>query len=415
MLLEYSFNGIIRLNMNGEITALNPLACYLMNKPRTELIGKKLHELIDSVSENLVNDALNNGEKKYSIFFSVNHIEIIANLIPIIIDKKICGAVFSCMEIKKIDELKQRVHKEHLRSGFIAEYTFEKLLLPSPVMRDMTSRLEQLAHLDTPLLLIGLEAPEKDLLAQSIHNASSRKQYGFLTLDSMDETQFDSLYFPNPGTPPHFYNLLHKGTLYIRNLELLNMESQKKLLIFIQNSESPYFREFADFRLITSTSKNLWDMVNDHSFIPELYYLIAIAVFRLPSIESRKEDLIFWIEHYICHFSSKYLKYIQLTQAAKKIIYEYPWPGGLEQVKRFCQSLVVNSPSLTIHASFAEYLLKELYPLQPKIRSQNPDYVNILMNLMNKYDNNRTLVAKELGISRSTLWRHLKELNDMTE
>jgi transcriptional regulator with PAS, ATPase and Fis domain len=136
---------------------------------------------------------------------------------------------------------------------------------------------------------------------------------------------------------------------------------------------------------------------------------------RIPPLRERTHD----IEHYVNifkeRFTEKYTRYLRISDEAMQVMKDYSWPGNITQLEGFCTRLFLTTPKKTIREDYVRCLLDELYPhienkngKEKEIIYKSPEAVRI-EELLNKHHGNRAAVAKEMGISTTTLWRHIKK------
>ena len=415
VLLDYSFGGIIRLDAQGKILALNLPAQNILKKESASLVGLEIDKVIWEISEDILKDVLINGNERFSISFALNNNQVIANFAPILVKGHIHGAVLSCHEVRKIVQISESLHREQYQAGHIAVYNFQQFSPPSRKMGDVIESAKRHADTDVSVLITGEPSAEKDILAQAMHNEGSGREYPFVTIYCQKS---DLLSGPEPGRKiTELSRLLGGGTLYLRDVETLSVENQVWLLEFLQGVQKRTFDQGGQggIKVIASVSANLWQQVLDGDFLEDLYYRIAVVKLEVPALRTRGGDIRYWVEYFLGRYRSAAARYVTLTNAAKAMLENYEWTGNLAQIDHFCQSLVMSAKTRTISEQSASQLLEELYP-EVRRSFKEEGLVTApagkeLLALLEKYGGNRSLVMKELDISRSTLWRRMKKYN----
>ena len=135
----------------------------------------------------------------------------------------------------------------------------------------------------------------------------------------------------------------------------------------------------------------------------------------IPPLRERPGDVDLLLTEYIRHFSSLYSRYYVLSEGARRVLLEYEWAGNRNQMESFCARLVLTATNRTIDEAFVRNLLEELYPVIYKenerariVVYQNEEAMRI-ERMLDKYDGDRAHTANALGISKTTLWRHMKK------
>ena len=168
-----------------------------------------------------------------------------------------------------------------------------------------------------------------------------------------------------------------------------------------------------DVRVIAATNLNIEKAIEGGRFREDLYYRLNVIPIKLPPLREREDDIYFLIQHFIKKFSLLYNKTINdIEDEALDILSKYPWPGNIRELENAIEFAFIrtkaNSPITTekipIHIRENRNLTNnEFYSLDSMKPTQ-------LIQLLEKYHWNKTKVAKELGVNRSTIWRRLKTL-----
>ena len=156
-------------------------------------------------------------------------------------------------------------------------------------------------------------------------------------------------------------------------------------------------------------------MAEEGKFRKDLYYAITTLTLTPVPLRERREDLIRFAQYHIENYCKLYSRYIKLTRGAIERIAEYPWEGNEHQLKNFCEKLVLSSTRRSVDEVQVDQLLNESYPFDLRRRPEkhivvykDPEAAHIA-ELLEKHNGNRTMVAKEMNISTTTLWRKIKK------
>ena len=150
-------------------------------------------------------------------------------------------------------------------------------------------------------------------------------------------------------------------------------------------------------------------------FQPELYYLLTPLRLSLPPLRTRPDDLNQAIDMCLDDCVVKFNRYVVLTREARRLLMDYPWPGNYIQLRAFLERMVLTAPARTVNDGYVRSLLEELYPL-PVVRAQgqalptavSPEAAR-LAEVLSRNGGSRAAAAAELGISKTTLWRRMKQ------
>ena len=173
----------------------------------------------------------------------------------------------------------------------------------------------------------------------------------------------------------------------------------------------------------------LSELMAEGKISPDLYYLLSGLELFVPPLRERREDLFDKIEDTIHDCCEHYSRYHVLTKGAMEVLLDYPWKGNLFQIESFCERLILMAGKRSIDEIAVRRLLEELYPEQAmgddfkkeqektaemgKALAREwdtlPDEAQRILQLLHKFSGNREKTARELGVSKATLWRHMKK------
>ena len=241
----------------------------------------------------MLGSALSDGQGTYAFVMDIRQKAVIVNLVPISVDGRIRGALFSFQEGKRITELDSKLRLEMYQRGYIARNTFDRFVGRSQVMKNNITLAKRLARYSTPIFLTGEQGTGKGILAQCIHNESMRRGNAFVPLDcsAWQPETLDTMLFGNYSTRRDSSACMaeqaRNGTLYLSHVDALPMETQYKVLnlvlgLFLHNG--PNQPEDTDVRVIASTDVNLAARVEKGEFRRDLYYALNILSVELPVI-----------------------------------------------------------------------------------------------------------------------------------
>ena len=422
-LLDFSFNGIIKLSSSGEILVLNHIAENLLNKNEADVIGQSILDLFPSLDQYHLDQVLKKGQEVFSTFLVLNGLDIAVNLAPIKLGNQVEGAILSCHEIRKLNQLEAEARRELYVQGRIPKYNFEWIQKNLRIDAEFIKKAKRYAQSNAPLLINGESDVEGEILAQSIHNDSLRKTGPYVSARcaAYDKNeQLTHLFGSGSGnTKNGVISDAHGGTLFIDEISELSPCAQYRLYKLI--SEHVLIRDGdnrplpVNIRIITATEKNLWCLVEEGKFRKDLYYAVSTLTLSPVPLRERKDEIGMWIDKYIKEYSDTYSRYIVLTKGARTILAEYPWDGNFIQLRGFCENLVLSSMKRSVDEIIVSQMLNEAYPVvrrkkpnQPIIVYKDPEAAYIA-ELLEKHDGNRSLVANEMNISTTTLWRKIKK------
>ncbi|MCU4164472.1 sigma-54 interaction domain-containing protein [Carboxylicivirga caseinilyticus] len=421
--------GIFSVNTNGEILYANDLACRWINIRRRELLKIPIDKIINqwktiykiiSSGDKYVNEEVpvntSDGIVKYNITVS-----------PILnqAQSRLIGLVFT---MRKLENVYNLINKY---TGMQAHYTFNDIIAKSQVMRKLVDYAQNIADSPSTVLIEAESGTGKEVFAQSMHNASSRKDHGFVAIncgaisENLIETElfgYDTGAFTGAkkGGHPGKFELANGGTLFLDEIGDMKPELQVKLLRAIQenaitrvggNKNIP-----VDVRIIAATNKNLKKEVEEGRFRLDLYYRLSVIPLRIPSLRERMEDLPSLIRFFLSKKSvhlqkeAPALKYSTLQQ-----FLNYDWPGNIRELENAIEQYV----NLDGNIEFDQLTLKQKKAKKTDsiVRTESvPSQLGtvkdierqLIINTLIHFNYNVTKSAESLGISRNTLYLKAK-------
>lgn len=440
-LLDYSYSGVIKLDAEGLITAVNPLMEDILGCKEEELTGKRITDVFGDLGEDAVYQVLSEGEE-YSSFMDANRTSLFGVLAPILIENRVDGAILTCHKMKRRQSVEVESQKKRRSKGLVALGKFQDILQKSKTMQECVHTAKLYSLSEKPVMIIGEPGSETRLIAQSIHNSSLRNDGPFMDISCCGltaESQME-LIFADKGAAVQ----VKGGSLFIEDVDQLTMDNQYRLYQLIRykrrSGKDASQPVHADVRVMVSTGTSLERMMSRGEFRKDLYYLLNGLVVSIPPIRSREEDLRQKITDCIKEGCERYSRYHVLTNGAWKILMDYEWKGNLLQIESFCERLILTSSRRSIDEIAVNRLLRELYPEQEgfcqedsfptekgfreelQFPSESQTYTAIsesreaqkIINALKKAGGDRLKAAAELGISKTTLWRWMKKF-EITE
>jgi DNA-binding NtrC family response regulator len=303
------------------------------------------------------------------------------------------------------------------------EDTFETLVGESAQFKEVVEKAKAYAKFNAPVLIIGEDGTEKEMLAQCIQNASVCSNDAFVSIscDNLLAEKLTAVIFGSGGqNEKGLVELVEGGILFLDKLSHLDSRAQFLLYQLVRNEvliRGDDLRPLpAHVRVIASDTQELISMVESGLFREDLFHVLNTLPLRVEPLRDRPEDIQAWVNHFISQFEKKHQRYIHITSGANKLLQETCWAGNLPELCSFCERLVILSPHRSVNESVIYSLMDKNPPLiykkstARKMTSAEQDEKSAqLAALLKKYHGKRSLVAQELNISTTTLWRYLKK------
>lgn len=311
----------------------------------------------------------------------------------------------SCLEKSRLsNELKA------LREMVRDKYGFENIIGKSKRMKEVVEQVAQAAGTDSNVYIEGDSGTGKELIAKTLHLASSRKDRPFVAINcaAIPETLLESELFGYEkgaftGATTNKKGLLaqaHKGTFFLDEISEMPLTMQSKLLRVLQE------REFyplgggkttnVDIRLISSSNKNLKSEVEKGSFRQDLFYRIDVIHIKLPTLLERREDIPILAMHFLERFSEQMGKRIKgFSPSALQKLMLHSWPGNVRELENTIESAVVMAPKDIITEDFL-------------LQTQNSEQETLKSFKHAKEDFERDYLVQLIGITQGNVSKAAK-------
>lgn len=428
--MEGAVNGMLQVDKKGAITVMNHAMELMLRQSITDVKGKAVTAVLGDMDKKEVEKVLGSTKETYCSIACIGRERVMIMMTPIVIADQADGAIISCNKIKRpvsADETKRM--KDQYLCGYIAKHSFSDIEYLSQGMPKTVQLAKCYAISDSPVIIWGNPGDEREEMAQAIHNHSLRKSGAYISVNIAglsDEAQINLLFgkrFLNPDSREQTKGALlaaENGTLCINALDKMGTRTQYFLNNIIQNNTLLYNDldriQNVNTRLIGTTTKDMRKLLEMGLFRDDLYYAFCSMALRIPPLRERKQDIERLVTIYISHYVEKYSTFHVLTDNAKRILIEYSWKGNLVQLKHFCERCVLTSGRRIMTDRYVMELLEELYGREEQVpgleagnRNMEEADRELLYLTLQKYNGNKTLTAKALDISTTTLWRRLKK------
>ncbi len=332
--------------------------------------------------------------------------------------------------VGRIARLKQLEHDNlHLKEKLGRFEGFESIIGQSRVMREVVSTIQRVAKADASVLIEGESGTGKEVVARAIHDHSPRSDRTFMPLScaSLPETLIEAELFGHEKgaftdarkARKGRFELAHQGTLFLDDVDDLELTAQVKLLRAIQEKTIERVggesRIKVDIRLVTATKKDLAELVSKDEFREDLYYRLNVVTLKLPPLRDRPDDVPLLAEHFIRRHGGG--RPYEIKPKIMEELIKYAWPGNVRELEHAIERGIAL-------AGEARFLKKEhLLPPSGEFRSASKvggrvdtlkevvedaekDHIRMVLKLTRGH---RAQAAKLLGISRKNLWEKLRD------
>ena len=443
MLMDNLGAGVVVYGADGRILFANSVMVNWRNIPRQEYMKRNVHDFIPDIDVCVFDMACQQkrpvsrlqyyqnlqqpGEPMRTrlttctpIFDGDGNIKYVLTLLQDADDyQKLYSGLLEKSEILHTE----RPSIKEEKPGMVAE---------SPVIRQLLSVADNIAPMDSTVLLCGESGTGKEVFARYIHEHSSRKNKRMVSVNcaAFPESLIEAELF---GYEKGSFTGASKegkiglaeaadgGTLFLDEINSLSLGVQGKVLRMIEEKSIQRIgsvnSKTIDFRLIAATNQDLSLLVRNGQFREDLYYRLHVIPLTIPSIRNRREDIIPFCLHFLEYFCKKYNLKKSFSDDVLKKLENYQWPGNVREIRNFVERIVVMTPPGTTEISnipsgmlSEEASLSSHHP-EPTDFSQGGAHLSkeVVLSALNACHGHRTKTAEMLGISRRYLQYKIKE------
>lgn len=315
-----------------------------------------------------------------------------------------------------------------LQEELVQKTAFNNIIGKSPEMLKLYDTIRKIADSKASVLITGESGVGKELIANAIHQLSSRKDNAFIKVHcaALTESLLESELFGHEkgaftgavGLKRGRFELAHQGSIFLDEIGEINQNVQIKILRILQEKQ---FERVGgeetlnvDVRVIAATNRDLEKEIAEGNFREDLFYRLNVVNLYIPPLRERKEDLPLLITAFLNEFNKENNKKItNIDNLAKNVLYSYDWPGNIRQLRNCIESAVlmctgdtitINDLPPTIHAKNDSNMIK----VPAKAPLAEIEKIVIEQNLL-LLNGNKSRTAEVLQIGRKTLHRKIEE------
>ncbi len=332
-------------------------------------------------------------------------------------DDTFMGAVLVIRDITLLKDVERELRERN---------QFQNLIGRNKTMQDIYNLLEDLASLDTAVLVTGESGTGKELVARALHYSGNRAFKPFVTVNcsALAESLLESELFGHVRgaftgaikDKQGRFQAANGGTILLDEIGDISPMIQLKLLRVLQEKEFERVGESTphkvDVRVIASTNKDLKGKVNRGEFRQDLYYRLKVVEVALPPLRERLEDLPLLVDHFRCFFNERFNKHVEgISNDVLSTFMDYTWPGNVRELEHVMEHAFVLCHGATITMHHLPVDLRNIEQINdlPQIKTQVRKFNGgqDILDALNKTGWNKTKAARLLGISRQTVYRKI--------
>ena len=303
----------------------------------------------------------------------------------------------------------------------------KEMIGESEVMKNIFFKIEKIAPTDANILILGENGTGKELIARAIHQHSLRADKPFVKVDlgALTESLFESELFGHKkgaftgagDDRAGRFEAASGGTLFLDEIGNITLQQQVKLLSVLQNRQVIRLGSNdtidIDIRLVCATNLPIAELANENRFRKDLIYRINTGEIVVPPLRKREEDIIILAKHFARIYANKYLKPEPVFDAkALEKMRQYVFPGNVRELQYTMERAVIMSDGEELTAGDLIFSpLESSVPADAEPVELNLSTLekNTILRVIEKYNGNISRAAKELGLTRTALYRRLSK------
>lgn len=460
-LLNAIYNALpeasLTINNQGLVTHANAKGLRLLNTNEADMIGKAVIDLVRADCKQAFIAFLNKKQKASCEVHFINakdQSSCLCRLHPVKCDDgTMSGFAMTITTRRQLLDIASQL------GGNYAVYTFDHIIGDTPAVRECIELANKVAPTTSRVLLVGESGTGKELFAQAIHNNSLVCNGPFVAIScgaiprDLVEAEFfgyvaGAFTGANKNGAIGKFELASRGTLFLDEINSLPLDMQSKLLRAIQQGEILKLGDSKPIkvktRIIAATNKDLKQAIKENTFREDLYYRLNVVEIAIPPLRDRRGDIASLAQHFITKLSQEHdVSKLSIEKEFLAQLEQYSWPGNIRELCNVCERAIILAGGKALSAEFlplavradnAEQHRNDVLgdafndvsdnfsdpslggflgdSLDTSVDSLSIAFWYLYKKSMATHKNNISLVAKELGISRSTLYRKIKQMNE---
>ncbi|MEW6337058.1 MAG: sigma-54 interaction domain-containing protein [Acidobacteriota bacterium] len=421
-------HGIFTVDQEGHVTSFNRTAEEITGWRREEVLGRRCTEVFLSNhcdAHCFLRASIAEGEAHHDRQVTITtrdgrRLEISVTTAAVTDDSgSVVGGVEMFRDLSAVASLRRQVE---------ASYTHEDIVSRSPAMRSVRDILPLVARSDSTVLIQGEPGTGKELIARAIHNLGPRARKPFVPLNcgALPDTLVESELFgylrgaftDARKDKPGLLSSAQGGTLFLDEVGELSPAMQVKLLRVLQEREFTPLGSVRpvrlDVRVLAATNRDLQDDVTGGRFRQDLFFRLNVVSVFLPPLRSRPEDIPHLIQHFVRRFSTLQGRRINgVSERAMAGLMAHTYPGNVRELENaiehafvVCGGSVIELEDLPPHLASAAPR-----PAAADARAMAPlaaAEAGTIRAALERHGGHRGAAARDLGVSRNTLWRKMR-------
>ncbi len=341
-------------------------------------------------------------------------------------NEKLLATLSAAMNLRESRVEVDRLRSKQQQLNADLDQSFQEFIGESDAINQVFSTIGKVASTEANILILGENGTGKELVARELHRQSLRAKEVFISVDmgAISETLFESELFGHvkgaftdaKEDRAGRFEIASGGTLFLDEIGNLPLPLQAKLLTIIQNRQvtrlGSNIAKAIDVRLICATNKPIHELVAANEFRQDLLYRINTVEIELPPLRERHEDIPLLVDYFLTDYSKKYQKpQKRMSPVVLKKMEKYHWPGNIRELQHAIERAVIMSETQVLQPSDFFFTTPESKEASLTFDKLNLDDVEkaVIQKVIAKHSGNISKAARELGLTRTSLYRRLEK------
>ena len=449
-LMEISADGFVLVDENSRVVDISQPYCDKLGWKRSEAIGKSIMDVIlDSQLPRYVSsgtklyekDAIHRFKKETQQY--EDDFCFVSRGAVFSPEGKVVGAVSQVQFIEKTAKLSKDMkalneqlefYKDKLQRLSEDYFSVNKIIASSQEMKRVKDATLKASEVDFNVLITGKTGTGKEVIANAIHYASSRRSMPLVKINcsAIPAELFESELFgytegsftgAKKGGKKGKFEIANGGTIFLDEIADMPLSMQVKLLRVLQERQIDVIgRDKSipfDVRIMAATNRNLEELVKNKKFREDLFYRLNVININIPSLCERKHDIPFLMDSFLEELNDKYDKDISFSEEVKKLCLNYNWPGNIRELRNAVERMYTfvegkeirlqHVPAFLLHGNDDKLAVNgTATSLEDVLNEVEKKY---LAGVLRENDYNFKKTAEILVMHRNTLYRKLEKHN----
>ena len=431
--LETTHEGIFALDRSGYIKHCNNMAATLFKTTKADLIGAHINEfMMGTPALEVIETGQGYTENEELFHTDRGRMHFIVTAKPFINGDEIGGVVISFRDIEEAQKLVYNINTRALKN------TLDDIVGNSDEIKRAKKQALITAKGNSTVLITGESGTGKEMFAKAIHYASPRGEGPFVTVNcgAIPENLLESELFgyekgaftgaSDKGKAGKF-ETANGGTIFLDEIGDMPPHLQVKILHVLQNMRFERVggnkNIIVDVRVIAATNKDLEGMIREGTFREDLYYRLSVIPLMIPPLRERRDDIKLLMYHFLRKYNTFMNRKITgFTKEVEELYMNHNWPGNVRELENAVEygTNMAFGDTIGIDEVPARLMRNEDnimkfqdtdLPLSEQVKRYEKEIITRKLKKYGISGNAKDTVAKELGLSRATLYRKLTELD----